>query len=125
MGRNQTYRKVLKEVPGAQSILLPSQLVYLSKDHMDFGRIPAGSLLREIVLIRNASGQHVSFEWKIEQSKSGVPFAITIEPSSGLLTVGETRVCRFTAESRFVSQIYDAKISCVITDEDETVSDFR
>ena len=123
MGRSNKKidpKTLFDDVPFAQIIDIPKQLAWLSKDRSQFGDIPVGVLLRDILTIRNTSERSVSFRWDTGDEME-VDKVVTIIPSNGLLKPNECCTCRMEFRPSFQPRIYQTDIRCDIMDEDEAV----
>lgn len=109
---------LLDDVPCAQVMQLPQQLVYLSRDRINFGEVPVGCLLRGIVIVHNTSKRSVSFRWMLTDLPEGL---VSVEPVAGPLKSGQSAICRLVYQPSFEPRIYETDVCCEIMDEDEAV----
>ncbi|ORX76894.1 hypothetical protein BCR32DRAFT_295949 [Anaeromyces robustus] len=94
-----------------QLLKIPNQIVMLSDERIHFGHIPTGSILRRIITIKNISStEKVSFTWMIKDDQD----EIKINPKSGTLEPGESRLCKIRFKPCNQSKIYALNIGCVI-----------
>lgn len=110
--------ELLDDVPSAQILELPKQLVYLSQDRINFGDIPAGCFLRSAIVVHNKSARSVSFRWNMSEVPDNL---VTIEPSVGHLKPNESAICRLFFQPTFEPHIYETDICCEVMNEDEAV----
>ncbi|ORX51756.1 hypothetical protein BCR36DRAFT_287578 [Piromyces finnis] len=94
-----------------QLLKIPNQIVVLSDERIHFGHVPTGSILRRVITIQNISAtEKVSFSWIIKDDQD----EIKINPKSGTLEPGESRLCKIRFKPANQSKVYSLNIGCVI-----------
>ncbi|XP_071101269.1 cilia- and flagella-associated protein 65-like isoform X1 [Haliotis cracherodii] len=108
----------LTGVPSVQSVAIPGQLVYLSRERVSFNNMPLFSLARQMVFVINRSQQRpVSYEWHVTSQADSK--CLSISPVRGQLEPGGIGMCRVTFLAAGVPSFYDLDLVCEVTDEYE------
>jgi hypothetical protein len=109
------------DVPASGVITTLINISRMSKDRLKFGHIPVGSILRDLVTVQNTTKDKlVAFSWDLTYDPM-VESTVTIEPVTGILAPGESRVCRVTFTPDRQARVYELDIQCHFYDENEMV----
>ncbi|KAJ3020998.1 hypothetical protein HKX48_009403 [Thoreauomyces humboldtii] len=102
-------------IPAVQELVIPEQIATLSKERINFGHVPLGVTVRDLIVVTNTnSDSDVSFKWLIPDD---LERSLKIQPASGLLQPLESRVCKVAFSPLVRPEMYLVDIACEIMDE--------
>jgi cilia- and flagella-associated protein 65 len=109
-------------IPNVQKLSMPNQLASLSIERINFGHVPLGVTLRQIVVIQNISTEaEISFNWTFPSLGLETDPYLKILPLAGRLQPGESRVCKLIFNPKKQIRIYNVDVVCEILNETENV----
>ncbi|KAJ3177806.1 hypothetical protein HK101_010188 [Irineochytrium annulatum] len=80
-------------IPAVQKLSMPRQIARLSLERLNFGHVPFGAELRQIVMVRNVTSEtKLSFRWILPSNLGSVRDCLKITPVDGTLEPGESRL---------------------------------
>ncbi|KAI9203276.1 uncharacterized protein BJ171DRAFT_600142 [Polychytrium aggregatum] len=105
-------------IPSVQELAIPEQIAVLSLERINFGYVPLGSVLRQIIVIKNTTmDSELSFKWILNNMQLEQRDRFKITPSSGSLKPNESRVCKVVIVPSKEPRVYNLNIGCEITNE--------
>ncbi|KAI8822927.1 uncharacterized protein EV422DRAFT_585444 [Fimicolochytrium jonesii] len=127
-------------IPPIQLLEMPEQLAKLSKERINFGHMPTGATVRNIVVVTNLhESSEVSFKWIVPETVTGgKPLSsnhgglstrallmagfsflsvLSFTPQSGILHPSETQVCKVSLTPSFFPEMFLVDVVCEIMDE--------
>ncbi|TPX42831.1 hypothetical protein SeLEV6574_g05387 [Synchytrium endobioticum] len=110
-------------IPSTRSIELQHQLAAISVDRLNFGHVPLGAILKQIVVIQSQPSQRMSlrFNWEIP-SCSGLE-CLVISPANGILNPGGSVICKLVMTVDQQPRILDTDLVCLLfSDQDSKAS---
>ncbi|KAJ1562128.1 hypothetical protein HK405_015525, partial [Cladochytrium tenue] len=121
-------------IPPVQTLKSFPQAASLSLERINFGHVPLGATLRQLVVVTNLlSDSDISFSWSPPApslpSDDAAPAyaspALKVTPSTGRLRPGEYSVCKvvFTATAEF--RVLERDLVCEIVNETSAVRNER
>ncbi|KAJ3334134.1 hypothetical protein HDU76_008596 [Blyttiomyces sp. JEL0837] len=109
--------EVEDKIPLVQYLNMPKQVAILSLEHINFGNVPMGSLLRQILVVRNTLvDQTIYFRWILPKSLAQHS-SVSVSPIQGSLKPSESRVCKLVFSPGRETRIYNDDIVCEIRTE--------
>lgn len=105
-------------IPPVQKLIRPSQVASLSIERINFGHVPMGASLRQLVSVKNISNKvDITFKWCLPESSwgKGASSYIKFSPASGRLAPGETQICKLIFSPLKEVRILERDIICEIT----------
>ncbi|KAJ3221474.1 hypothetical protein HK099_003484 [Clydaea vesicula] len=104
-------------VPPIQLIKSETDVAELSLERINFGHIPLGATVRQIVIVKNVSNDLLSFQWSLPSSNLNFFSNIKVVPEKGSLEPGKSSVCKVELISTVEARYYDFDIVCKIENE--------
>ncbi|KAJ3413734.1 hypothetical protein HDV05_007637 [Chytridiales sp. JEL 0842] len=109
-------KNLVDSIPAVQKLNMPRQIAELSVERLNFGHVPIGVLLRQVLVVKNISTNFdLSFRWIIPANS----WSLRITPAVGRLKPGESKLCKMTLKPCEEVQIINTDIVCEITNESQ------
>eukprot|EP00049_Salpingoeca_infusionum_P010994 m.189946 g.189946 ORF g.189946 m.189946 type:complete len:1840 (+) comp14803_c0_seq8:44-5563(+) len=107
-----------KGPPRVPRLVLQGQLASLSSDVVDFGKVCLHSISRQLLFLQSRSESVARFEWDLGDYAD----IIAVLPPKGLVYPGESVMCTVEFRATDGVRMYDASITCSLTDEQEALA---
>ncbi|KAI9333355.1 hypothetical protein DFJ73DRAFT_963215 [Zopfochytrium polystomum] len=116
-------------IPSVQTLSSLPQIASLSLERINFGHVPIGATLRQLVSVRNTSTDtDISFSWKFPaagwkpRTTGGGGIGIKISPATGSLGPGESKVCKLVYSPAEDIRLLEQDVVCEIVNETEKLA---
>jgi len=96
---------------------LDKQIANLNPDFISFGQVPLHSITHRLVMVRNFTGEPVTFNWDSTSQLLQEDGGFTIAPLSGRLDAYEHVVCKITYYPVLRPELVESEIVCLVQPE--------
>jgi hypothetical protein len=121
----EIVRYVPHDVPSVQKIVeTVGQISAVSMEVCDLGDVPALSVNRRMVILRNLSStDDISFEWDctLPVDNNDLSMQVEAEPASGILKPKDKQIVKLTFKAGSIAQNLDCDICCRVISETKRI----